>query len=230
MSRTAARQKSDRARTSRRAEPRRHAASEHAIQQMLAAAERVLIRDGYHAFSTRRVATECGVSVGHLTYYFPAKIELLRAMIVGIMGRYTARLRRDLAATPLRKRAQVAELVTWLLRDSVTEETSGLFRELWVMAKHDTVVAREVIRFYEGLMEAFVELVTPLYPRVERKRLQQTARLIATLTEGATVIFANPGERTVSFEELLPMLTDVVIGHLVPNSGRVTTNALVRRA
>jgi AcrR family transcriptional regulator len=230
MRKTAAGGNPGRSRTPRRVEPRRYAPSELAMQQMLAAAEQVLIRDGYHAFSTRRVASECGVSVGHLTYYFPAKIELLRAMIVGVMGRYTERLRRDLAATPLRKRAQVRELVTWLLRDTVTQETSGLFRELWVMAKHDTVVAREVVTFYEGLMEVFVDLVAPLYPMVERTRLQQTAHLIATLTEGATVIFADPGERTVSFEELLPMLTEVVMDQLEPQRGRVPASAAVRRA
>lgn len=209
--------------------PRRYAPSEVAMQQMLAAAERVLIRDGYHAFSTRRVADECGVSVGHLTYYFPAKIELLRAMIIGVMERYTERLRQDLAGTPLHDRAQVAELITWLLRDTVTQETSGLFRELWVMAKHDAVIAREVIRFYEGLMGSFVELIAPLYPEIDRKRLQQTAHLIATLTEGSTVIFADPGERTVSFEELLPMLTGAVIDQLEPASVQAISAGTGRR-
>jgi AcrR family transcriptional regulator len=214
MSKTTAGRKSGRPRVPPRAVPRRYATSEIAIQRMLNAAERVLIRDGYHGFSTRRVATECGVSVGHLTYYFPTKTELLRAMISDVMARYTERLRQDLATTQPRSSADVAELIVWLLRDTVTQETSGLFRELWVMAKHDAVVAREVIRFYEGLMEAFVELITPLYPLIERKRLQQTAHLIATLTEGSTVIFADPGERTVSFEEMIPLATGVVMSLL----------------
>lgn len=224
MKSTAASSRPARQPTTRRAGPRRYAPSEVAIEQMLAAAERVLIRDGYHAFSTRRVACECGVSVGHLTYYFPAKIELVRAMIIGVMKRYADRLRHDLAGTPLRNRAQVAGLISWLLHDTVTQETSGLFRELWVMAKHDPVVAREVIRFYEGLMDAFVELVTPLYPKVDRKRLQQTAHLVAMLTEGATVIFADPGDRSVSFEELVPRLTGIVIDQLEPRARRASAS------
>ncbi|MCJ7815376.1 MAG: TetR/AcrR family transcriptional regulator [Xanthomonadales bacterium] len=214
MSKTTAGAKSGRPRVTRRPLPRRYAPSEIAMQHMLTAAEAVLIRDGYHGFSTRRVATECGVSVGHLTYYFPTKIELLRAMISDLMARYTERLRQDLATTQPRSRADVAQLIVWLLRDTVTPEASGLFRELWVMAKHDTVVAREVIKFYQGLIESFVELVVPLYPEVDRRRLQLAAHLLATLTEGSTVIFADPGERTVSYEEMIPLAAGVVMSLL----------------
>jgi len=200
------------------------------MHQMLVAAERVLIRDGYHAFSTRGVAKECGVSVGHLTYYFPTKIELLRAMITVVLDRYTERMLQDLAATQPRTRADLEEFVVWVLRDTITDETSGLFRELWVMAKHDTVVACEVIKFYEDAMERFVELMTPLYPDVDRRRLQMAAHLLVTLTEGSTVLFAGPGDRTVSFEEMLPMLTDVVFGRLtLPASVARSTDAPRRR-
>ena len=96
--------------------------------------------------------------------------------------------------------------------------------------KHDTVVACEVIKFYEDAMERFVDLMTPLYPDVDRRRLQMVAHLLVTLTEGSTVLFAGPGDRTVSFEEMLPMLTDVVFGRLtLPASVARSTDAPSRR-
>ena len=95
------------------------------MQKMLDAAELVLIRDGYHAFSTRRVAAECGVSLGHLTYYFPAKHDLLRAMISAVMARYGEQIRMASAASDARTRNDVRALLDWLLRDTVTKETSG---------------------------------------------------------------------------------------------------------
>lgn len=184
------------------------------MQKMLEAAETVLIRDGYHAFSTRRVAAECGVSLGHLTYYFPAKNDLLRAMISAVMARYGENIRTASAASDAQTRNDVRALLDWLLRDTVTEETSGLFRELWVLAKHDAFAAREVLGFYEGLIESFVEVAAQVYPTVGAQRLRQVGHLIGMLTEGATVLFTDPGERSVAFDDVRPMAIDMIMQQL----------------
>ena len=60
--------------------PRRYSSGQASRQQIIAAAETVLKRDGYHAFTTRRVAQQCGISVGNLTYYFPTKLTLIEAL------------------------------------------------------------------------------------------------------------------------------------------------------
>jgi AcrR family transcriptional regulator len=194
------------------------------MQKMLDAAELVLIRDGYHAFSTRRVAAECGVSLGHLTYYFPAKDELLRAMISAVMARYGERMRIASAAAEARTREDLRALLDWLLCDTVTKETSGLFRELWVLAKHDAVAAREVLQFYESLIESFVQTAAQVYPSVEAQRLRQIGHLIGMLTEGGTVLFAGPGERSVDFEEVRPLAIQMVM-QLLESAGADATQA-----
>ena len=186
------------------------------MQKMLDAAELVLIRDGYHALSTRRVAAECGVSLGHLTYYFPAKDELLRAMISAVMARYGERMRIASAAAEARTREDLRALLDWLLCDTVTKETSGLFRELWVLAKHDAVAARAVLQFYESLIESFVQTAAQVYPSIEAQRLRQIGHVIGMLTEGGTVLFAGPGERSVDFEEVRPMAIQMVMQLLEP--------------
>jgi AcrR family transcriptional regulator len=200
------------------------------MQKMLDAAELVLIRDGYHALSTRRVAAECGVSLGHLTYYFPAKDELLRAMISAVMARYGERMRIASAAAEARTREDLRALLDWLLCDTVTKETSGLFRELWVLAKHDAVAAREVLQFYESLIESFVQTATQVYPSVEVQRLRQIGHLIGMLTEGGTVLFAGPGERSVNFEEVRPMAIQMVMQLLEPEGAEATPVRTAARA
>jgi AcrR family transcriptional regulator len=184
------------------------------MQKMLDAAEQVLIRDGYHAFSTRRVAAECGVSLGHLTYYFPAKDELLRGMISAVMARYGERMRVASAAADVRTKRDLRSVVDWFLRDTVTIETSGLFRELWVLSKHDAFAAREVLGFYEGVIESFVEIAGQVYPSIELQRLRQIGYLIGMLTEGGTVLFAGPGERSVAFDDVRTMAVDMVMNLL----------------
>ena len=200
------------------------------MQKMLDAAERVLIRDGYHAFSTRRVAAECDVSLGHLTYYFPAREELLRAMISAVMARYGERIRVASASAHARTGDDVRELLEWLLCDTVTNETSGLFRELWVLAKHDAVAAREVLQFYESLIESFVQTAAQVYPSIEAQRLRQIGHVIGMLTEGGTVLFAGPGQRSVDFEEVRPMAIQMVMQLLEPEGAEATPARTAARA
>lgn len=204
----------DRAEALKRAGSRRYASAVPAMQKMLEAAESVLRRDGYHAFSTRRVATQCGVSLGHLTYYYPAKHDLLHALIAAVMTRYTERLVRTSSAARARSGQDLRTLLDWLLRDTVTEETSALFRELWVLAKHDAFVAREVLAFYERFIDSFTATAAQIYPAIDVQQLRQVGYLIGMLTEGGTVLFAGRGERSVSFDDIRPMTIDMIMQRL----------------
>lgn len=55
---------------------------------MLDAAERLLVREGYAAISTRRVAAEAGLNHGLIHYYFGSMEELL----VQVLERFTKQL------------------------------------------------------------------------------------------------------------------------------------------
>lgn len=221
--------------TPKRVGSRRYASAAPAMQKMLEAAESVLRRDGYHAFSTRRVAAQCGVSLGHLTYYFPAKNDLLQALIAAVMTRYTERIARTAAAAETRSAQDLRALLDWLLRDAVTNETSALFRELWVLAKHDAFAAREVLAFYERLFESFAVTAARIYPTIGAQQLRQVGHLIGMLTEGGTVLFAGRGERSVSFDDVRPMAIDLIMQRLESTArqavreGRATDAAQQRR-
>jgi AcrR family transcriptional regulator len=51
------------------------------VETILAAAARILVRDGYDAFTTNRVAEKAGVSIGSLYQYFPNKDALLSELM-----------------------------------------------------------------------------------------------------------------------------------------------------
>ncbi|HUP99529.1 MAG TPA: TetR/AcrR family transcriptional regulator [Aeromicrobium sp.] len=55
------------------------------VERILAAGRAVVLRDGYDAASTNRIATEAGISPGSLYQYFPNKEAVLSA----IVGRYS---------------------------------------------------------------------------------------------------------------------------------------------
>jgi len=64
-------------------------------EQLLDAAERLLIRDGHARLSTRRIVDEAGASHGLIRYHFGSFEKLLEAMIERAMGTILTR-QRDL--------------------------------------------------------------------------------------------------------------------------------------
>ena len=55
-------------------------------KQLVAAAQRILIRDGVGRLTMRAVAAEAGVLLGTVTYVFPSKEMLLRAVIEDVVA------------------------------------------------------------------------------------------------------------------------------------------------
>jgi AcrR family transcriptional regulator len=51
------------------------------VERIVGAGREVLLRDGYDAFSTNRVADQAGVSPGSLYQYFPNKAAIITAVI-----------------------------------------------------------------------------------------------------------------------------------------------------
>src|SRR5512137_3082781 len=63
------------------------------VEAIVDATARVLVRDGYDALSTNRVAREAGVSVGSLYQYFPGK----EALVAAVMEQYSQRMQENIA-------------------------------------------------------------------------------------------------------------------------------------
>lgn len=59
----------------------KQARSRRTVERLIVAARTVLVRDGYDAFSTNRVAEQAEVSPGSLYQYFPNKAALVEAVI-----------------------------------------------------------------------------------------------------------------------------------------------------
>ena len=78
-------------------------------QRMLEAARTCLLEGGYANLSTRRIADQAGLALGHLHYHFGSKRQLLLAVLAEEDDRLLARQRRMYADdTPLWKRWEQA--------------------------------------------------------------------------------------------------------------------------
>lgn len=92
--------------------PRKTATQERSratVNALLAATERVLVREGYDRASTNKIAEAAGVSIGSLYQYFPSKEALVAAVIerhVKSMTRVIMDSLARVASLPLREAAR----------------------------------------------------------------------------------------------------------------------------
>src|SRR4051812_21121215 len=82
-----------RPRTSPRKAPRQER-SKATVDAILGAMVRVLVKEGWDAASTNRVAAEAGVSVGSLYQYFPSK----EALVLAVMERHVVEMTEKVQA------------------------------------------------------------------------------------------------------------------------------------
>lgn len=176
------------------------------IGRILDSAEIVLRRHGYAGFSTRRVAQEAEIALGNLTYHFPNKSGLVRALIDRLMSKYFAQLERALKLPD-----HGLETVTrWLLTESVNLEAMWLFRELWAMALHDGEVAAFIDDFYDELMGKVTQRLVLAYPEADPAQISDLVHLVAMMSEGSSVIYGTRPFRASSHERVVNLAARIV--------------------
>lgn len=80
-----------------RTKPRKRplqARSVETVEAILTAAARILVKDGYDATTTNKIATKAGVSIGSLYQYFPSKESIVAALV----ERHRTEMHRVIAA------------------------------------------------------------------------------------------------------------------------------------
>lgn len=197
-----------------RTKRRRYALGESSREHILTVAETILRRDGYHAFTTRRVAQESGISVGNLTYYFPTKTTLVEAVMDAVYRRYKQRLDKILTDSDFDRPDSLMELVPWLLRDAIVDETRDLFLELWVMAKHHDFGSKILTRLYDDVARTIARILEVKHPNHSEQELIAISYLLLTLSEGSTALFGRKGKRAVTHEEVVELAVEAIEGLL----------------
>jgi AcrR family transcriptional regulator len=140
----------------RRRPARRQARQQRAqntVEVIVEATTRVLLRDGYEACSTNRVAKAAGVSVGSLYQYFPNK----ESLVVAVMERHQATMH---AAFTERLKTLHASTVGGAVKDIVRD----LFEVQRKHARLQRVLFEQVPRI--GALKRLHELTSQYEPLV----------------------------------------------------------------
>ncbi len=153
--------------------------------QILDVARDLLIDEGYHNFSLRKVAEKAGIRVGNLQYYFPAKSDLVKAMLDHVIDDYL----QDFdsirgSGTPEQQFTAVLEDV---ITDLNTRKTTVFFPELWSLSNHEKGITRSMDNMYQRYREVLVEIIAEINPALSLAQCQRLALFFTSSIEGHTI-------------------------------------------
>ena len=199
-----------------RTEPRKlplQARAQETVEAILAATRKVLVKDGYEAASTNRVAEVAGVSIGSLYQYFPSKAALVSALI----ERHLARMSEVLQST-----AQGGG--TSSVEEAARTVIRAVFAAHRVNPRLHRVLIEQMPRLGKGedvdVFEKQTQAVIEAYllqhtSELRSKNVKLAARVAVLAVRGVTLwtVIRNPEE--LDNDDLVEEITDMVIRYLV---------------
>ncbi len=164
------------------------------VLNILETARDLMIQDGYHRLTMRKIAQKCGITVGNLNYYYATKASLLKNLLEMVIQGYNLEFERIRAQHPEEPRRQLADIIRFILNDLATPETTHFFPELWALANHDEHAARLMEELYGNAREVFIDLIPLLNPHLNRRQIRQLALFLSASLEGHTMFvgYAKP--------------------------------------
>ncbi|WP_197675802.1 TetR/AcrR family transcriptional regulator [Micromonospora auratinigra] len=128
-------------------------------QQILDAARRCFVRDGFHNTSMQDVITEAGLSVGAVYRYFPSKNDLITSIAQSVVGG-ADQVFADIAAAepPLPLVEALDRALTFVDGQSGPDGLLPLAIQVWSEAQRDPALAEFVAATYSRLRQHFVLL------------------------------------------------------------------------
>jgi len=153
----------------------------------------VMIEHGYKAMTLRRIAAECGLKAGHITYYFKSKDDLVRALLQMIAGSYREAIDATAEKAGGNPEQRLRNLIRFILEDGRTKQAMYLFPELWALANHDPFVKECVNEMYVPEHAYIKTIIAELNPGLGDEDQTTVAALILSSLEGIAV-FAGYGK------------------------------------
>ena len=186
------------------------------VDAIVDATARVLVRDGYDALSTNRVAQEAGVSVGSLYQYFPGK----EALVAAVMERHASRMQENIAQrmTSAPPAATAEEVATEMIRAMLVAQQAEprLHRALVEQVPRIGALRRlhELFSNYERLVEAWLE---ENGDRIEVKDAKMAAFVLVAAVEGLVNRATLDRPDLVASGRLEEQILRLVLAYVVPS-------------
>jgi AcrR family transcriptional regulator len=165
-------------------------------EEILTAARKRLIEEGYNHFVLREIAAQCGMSIGNLQYYFRTRERLLEEVTRTALFDDLKTLNAISQSAP-RGKAQLRELASAILRKWLGE--NGKIYAVASFLSHSEPAFRSLLsELYRQFFDHLIVVLKNLRPRLHRQTLLDKARLITAVLDGAVIQLRNGTVSTTS--------------------------------
>ena len=154
-------------------------------ESIVAKARQVLLKEGYPGLSLRSIASQLGISVGNLQYYFPTKDDLVEAVLVGETRKPIDILDR-VVWNPDDIDQSVYQAVEPLLR-YYASEAGGFYGIMESLALYDPRYNRLKAKGYAYVLTHVEKLIARMAPHLRVKRRESLAKVLVALIDGASL-------------------------------------------
>ena len=161
------------------------------VSLILESARDILIEEGFASFSMRKVAHQCEISLGNLSYYYDSKSDLLGDLFDAVIQGYLVDFDEIMKNPDLSIDQKFLLIVKLVMEDLSTRETTHLFPELWARANHDQSAKKAMEHVYRNERDIFIELVNGLNPRLSLDECKIVALFIVSSMEGHTMFIGH---------------------------------------
>ena len=121
------------------------------ICEILECAEKQFAQKGFHGAGMSAIASDCGISVGHLYHYFSSKNEIIHAIVKKEMARQQASIAAFETLSPENLRHELIELATSIASTDREPFRTVLNFEILAEAQRNPDVAA-ILQCYDGQM------------------------------------------------------------------------------
>ncbi len=161
------------------------------IEQILVAAQSILIDKGYSGLSMRKIAAAVGITIGNLHYYYPSKKDLLADLLDHVIEGYMLGFDNARAEAGSSALDQFVAIITFIVDDLTTHETTNFFPELWAMANHDEQAAERMHELYRKARLDINDLIAQINPTLSHQQREEVGLFISASLEGLTPFVGN---------------------------------------
>lgn len=167
-------------------------------QQILDAARRCFVRNGFHATSMQDVLREADLSAGAVYRYFNSKDDIIAAIASNTLTAITGAVEEVLdTATPPPLDEALGRLLATLERLDDEQDIAKVALQAWAEAVRAPSVAARVEETFAGVTKSLVRLVKAYQDRGQITSdvpAKHVAALLAALLQGFVVRYAVIGD------------------------------------
>lgn len=185
--------------------------SQRRIKDILQSAQHILVTEGFHSLSLRKIAKHMGISNGNVTYYFANKQVLLKALIEDRLTRYDEEFEKEAVTFPHAPEKRICAYFQYLIADAQIPDSRSFFYQLWGLSIHSPIAAELRDHVYNHFLSQVLIQLKAARPELSEKELQDKSFLLMSFIEGLNVIFGSSKKFLRQFDHIEDVLKKQVL-------------------